>query len=136
MGYSDLFVGARAEFSKTVSERDIQSFADATGDHNPVHLDEEAAKLTRFGGRIAHGMLSAGIISAALAGKLPGPGSVYLSQTLKFTAPVRIGDEVTAIVTVLELLSKNRVRLSTVCRNQAGDVLVDGEAVILVDQQT
>jgi 3-hydroxybutyryl-CoA dehydratase len=135
MQYSDLAVGMKAEFSRQVSDADVRAFADVTGDRNPVHLDEEAASRTRFGGRIAHGMLSAGIISAAIAGRLPGPGSVYLSQTLKFTAPVRIGDTVTASITVLELLSKNRVRLATTCRNQSGETVLDGEAVILVDPQ-
>ncbi len=136
MNYPDLKEGMRAEFSKTVSDADVRSFADVTGDHNPVHLDEAVAARTRFGGRIAHGMLSAGIISAAIASRLPGPGSIYLSQTLKFTAPVRIGDTVTATIAVLELLPKNRVRLATTCRNQAGEIVLDGEAVILMDVQT
>lgn len=136
MQYSELKEGMSAEFSKTVSDADVSSFANATGDHNPVHLDEVAAAQTRFGGRIAHGMLSAGIISAAIASRLPGPGSVYLSQTLKFTAPVRIGDTVTATIRVLELMSKNRVRLATTCRNQSGETVLDGEAVVLVDPRT
>lgn len=136
MQYSDLVVGMSAAFSKQVSDGDVHGFAEVTGDRNPVHLDDAAALKTRFGGRIAHGMLSAGIVSAAIAGKLPGPGSVYLSQTLKFTAPVRIGDTVTATITVLELLSKNRVRLATTCRKQSGETVLEGEAVILVDPQT
>ena len=136
MLYSDLAAGMTAEFSKSVSDADVHAFAAITGDHNPVHLDDAAAERTRFKGRIAHGMLSAGIISAAIAGKLPGPGSVYLSQTLRFTAPVRIGDTVTATITVTELLSKNRVKLATTCRNQAGEIVLDGEAVILVEPQT
>lgn len=136
MQYSDLMVGMSAEFSKQVSDADVHSFAEVTGDRNPLHLDDEAASRTRFGGRIAHGMLSAGIVSAAIAGKLPGSGSVYLSQTMRFTAPVRIGDTVTARITVLELLSKNRVRLATTCRNQSGETVLDGEAVILVDPQS
>ena len=136
MEYSELKEGMTGQFSKIVSDADVTGFANVTGDHNPVHLDEVAAARTRFGGRIAHGMLSAGIISAAIASRLPGPGSVYLSQTLKFTAPVRIGDTVTATITVVELLSKNRVRLATTCRNQSGETVVDGEAVILVDPQT
>lgn len=136
MQYSDLAVGMNAEFSKQVSDADVHAFAEVTGDHNPLHLDEVAASRTRFGGRIAHGMLSAGIVSAAIAGRLPGAGSVYLSQTLKFIAPVRIGDTVTASITVLELLSKNRVRLATTCRNQSGETVLDGEAVILVDPQS
>lgn len=133
MQYSDLTVGMSAEFSKQVSDADVHSFAEVTGDRNPVHLDDEAASRTRFGGRVAHGMLSAGIVSAAIAGKLPGPGSVYLSQTMKFTAPVRIGDTITARITVLELLSGNRVRLATTCRNQSGETVLDGEAIVLLD---
>lgn len=135
MDYSELSVGMSAEFSKEVTDADVRSFADITGDHNPVHLDDAIASRSRFGGRIAHGMLSAGIVSAAIAGKLPGPGSVYLSQTMKFTAPVRIGDTITATITVLELLSRNRVRLATTCRNQSGETVLDGEAVILLDSQ-
>lgn len=136
MQYSDLKEGMSAEFSKTVSDSDVASFATVTGDHNPVHLDEAAAARTRFGGRIAHGMLSAGIVSAAIASRLPGPGSIYLSQTLKFTAPVRIGDTVTAAVTIVELMSRNRVRLATTCRNQSGETVLDGEAVVLMDPQS
>jgi acyl dehydratase len=134
MRYDDLTVGQSAEYSKVVSDEDVQLFAKITGDFNPVHIDEEAAAKTRFGGRIAHGMLSGGLVSAAIANKLPGEGSIYLSQTMRFTAPVRIGDTVTVSLTVLELLSKKRVRLATVCRNQNGETVLDGEATILVDE--
>jgi 3-hydroxybutyryl-CoA dehydratase len=133
--FEELQVGQSAEFAKTISSDDIALFAHVTGDFNPVHLDEEAAGKSSFGGRIAHGMLTAGIISAALAGKLPGPGSVYLSQSLRLTAPVRIGDTVTARVEVTELMvPRRRVRLSTVCTNQKGDKVLDGEAVLLVPE--
>ena len=132
MRYEDLSVGQSAEFSKTVTEADVMMFAGITGDFNPVHIDPVAAAKTRFGGRIAHGMLSAGYISATIAGHLPGPGSIYLGQTLKFTAPVRFGDTVTTTVVVLELLSKNRVRLSTTCRNQNGETVLEGEATVMV----
>ena len=134
MRYDDLTVGQSAEYSKVVSDEDVKLFAKITGDFNPVHIDEEAAAKTRFGGRIAHGMLSAGLVSAAIANELPGSGSIYLGQTLRFTAPVRIGDTVTVSLTVLELLSKKRVRLATVCRNQNGETVLDGEATILVDE--
>jgi 3-hydroxybutyryl-CoA dehydratase len=134
MRYSDLTVGQTAEYSKAVSDDDVMSFARITGDFNAVHVDETAAAKTRFGGRIAHGMLSAGLVSAAIANELPGSGSIYLGQTLRFTAPVRIGDTVTVALTVTELLSKNRVKLSTVCRNQNGETVLDGEATILVDE--
>lgn len=135
MRFEELELGQSAEFGKTISSEDVALFAQITGDFNPVHLDEAVAAKSLFGGRIAHGMLTAGLISATLAGKLPGPGSVYLSQTLRFTAPVRIGDTVTARVEVIEMIvQKRRVKLSTVCRNQNGDKVVDGEAIVLVPE--
>ncbi|MDO8502526.1 MAG: MaoC family dehydratase [Gemmatimonadaceae bacterium] len=132
MRYDELAVGQSAEFSRTISDADVMSFAAVTGDFNPVHVDEEAAAKSRFGSRIAHGMLSAGLISAAIANRMPGPGSIYLGQTLRFTRPVRIGDTVTVLVAVTELLPKNRVKLSTVCRNQNGETVLDGEATVLM----
>ncbi|MGZ8463385.1 MAG: MaoC family dehydratase, partial [Candidatus Deferrimicrobiaceae bacterium] len=102
-------VGDTAELSKTVTEEDIVLFAKVTGDYNPVHVSEEFAKKTRFGGRIAHGMLSAGLISAVIGMKLPGPGCPYLSQTLNFRGPVKIGDEITARVEVAEVISEKRL---------------------------
>ncbi len=132
MRFEDITVGQRAEYSKTITDADVMMFAEVTGDFNPVHTDEEAAAKTRFGGRIAHGMLSAGLISAAIAGKLPGPGSIYLGQTLKFTAPVRLDDTITTTLVVIELLSKNRVRLSTTCRNQKNETVIEGEATVMV----
>lgn len=133
MKISELSVGQSAEMQKTVMEDDITSFAKVSGDYNPVHLDEEAAKQTMFGGRIAHGMLGASVISAAIAMKLPGPGSIYLAQSLRFTKPVRIGDTVTARVEVLEVIAaKKRVRLGTTCRNQNGELVIDGEATIMI----
>jgi 3-hydroxybutyryl-CoA dehydratase len=130
----ELAVGQSAEMAKTVTESDIALFAGVTGDFNPVHIDAVAAAESRFGERIAHGMLSAGFISAVLGMRLPGPGSIYLSQTLRFTKPVRIGDTVTARLEVLEVLAtKRRVRLATVCRNQKGETVVEGEAVVMVD---
>ena len=134
MRYSEMVVGQTAEYSKQVSDDDVMSFARITGDFNAVHVDETAAKKTRFGGRIAHGMLSAGLVSAAIANELPGTGSIYLAQTMRFTAPVRINDTITVALTVTELLSKNRVKLSTVCRNQNGETVLDGEATIMVDE--
>jgi len=129
----DLRVGQGAEWSKTVTEADVVLYAGITGDFNPAHVNEVEAARSRFGGRIAHGMLSAGFISAAIAMRLPGPGAIYLAQTLRFTKPVRVGDTVTARVEVAELLvGKRRVRLTTVCRNQAGEVVIDGEATVLV----
>ena len=130
----ELQVGQAAEMAKTVTEADIAMFAGVTGDFNPVHVDAVAAAQSRFGERIAHGMLSAGFISAVIAMRLPGPGSIYLSQTLRFTKPVRIGDTVTTRVEVVEVVApKRRLRLATVCRNQNGETVVEGEAVVLVD---
>jgi 3-hydroxybutyryl-CoA dehydratase len=124
--------GDSAELSKTIREEDVRAFAELTGDRNPVHLDEEYAATTRFGRRIAHGMLGASLVSAVLANELPGRGSVYLSQTLRFTAPVYLGDTVTARVTVTRVREdKPVVTLETVCTNQRGERVVEGEAVVL-----
>ena len=125
-------VGDSAEITKTIEQSDIDAFASVTGDRNPVHVDEEFAKTTRFGKRIAHGMLTASLISAVLANKLPGEGSVYLGQTLQFVAPVFPGDEITARVTVKEIREdKPIVKLETVCMNQRGEVVIRGEATVL-----
>ena len=133
MPFEDFIPGVTAEMSKTITESDVTLFAGITGDFNPVHVDEVAAARSRFGGRIAHGMLSAGLVSAVLGMKLPGPGSIYLSQSLRFTRPVRIGDTVTAQVTVASVnTEKRRLTLTTVCRNQDGETVLEGEAVVLV----
>lgn len=134
MRFDELVVGKTAEFAKTITEGDVSLFAGITGDFNPIHIDAVAAAKTRFGGRIAHGMLSAGLISSAIANRLPGPGSIYLAQTLKFTLPVRIGDTVTATVTVTEILAKRRVKLSTICTNQNGEKVLEGEATVMLDE--
>jgi 3-hydroxybutyryl-CoA dehydratase len=125
-------VGDAAELSKTVSETDVYLFAGISGDFNPAHLDQAYAEKTFFKGRIAHGMLSAGFISALLGTRLPGPGTIYLRQELNFLAPVRMGDTITARVEVVELVpEKNRARLRTTCRNQEGTAVIDGEAVVM-----
>lgn len=127
-------IGERARIAKKVTEDDIDLFAKITGDYNPVHIDLEFARRTRFKERIAHGMLSAGLISAVLGTKLPGPGCIYLSQSLKFLHPVRIGDTLTAEVEVSSWdPAKRIVRLNTRCLNQAGEDVVIGEAVLLVE---
>lgn len=129
--FEDLEVGMSATFAKTITEADIVLFAAASGDNNAVHINEEFAQTTMFKGRIAHGMLSASVISAAIAGRLPGAGTVYLGQNLRFKAPVRPGDTVHATVCVKELnAQKRRVALTTVCtvRDQ---VVVDGEALVM-----
>ena len=123
--------GMSASIAKTVTETDIILFAGISTDINPAHLDEEYSKTTMFGGRIAHGMLSAGFISAVLANHLPGPGTIYMSQTLKFKAPVRPGDTVRATVTVKEVnVAKNRVTLDTVC-TVAGKTVIEGECLMM-----
>ena len=127
----DLHVGMQATFSKTITEADIVLFAEVSGDHNAVHMDEAFAATTRFGGRIAHGFLSASVISAAVANRLPGPGTVYLSQQLNFRAPVRPGQTVQACVSVSAVdVARRRVTLDTVCR--VGEtVVIDGQALVL-----
>ena len=126
-------VGDTAEITRTIEQADVQAFADLTGDHNPIHVDESFAKTTRFGRRIAHGMLTASLISSVLANKLPGEGSVYLGQTLQFVAPVFPGDEVTARVTVKEIREdKPILKLETLCLNQRGEVVIRGEASVYI----
>src|SRR5512139_2240640 len=125
----DLKTGASAQISKTITESDIELFARATGDFNPVHLDQAYAEKTMFKGRIAHGLLSVGLISAVLGNILPGHGTIYLSQEVKFLAPVRIGDIITARMDVLELIpERNRAKFRTSCTNQDGKLVVDGIA--------
>lgn len=125
--------GDTASLSRTISDDDIRAFANATGDHNPLHLDEEFAKQKRFGKRIAHGMLSASLISAVIANDLPGQGGIYLGQTLQFVAPVFPGDTVTARVTVTSIREdKPIIKLETVCSNQRDEVVISGEAIVLV----
>lgn len=127
-----LEVGQKASFTKTVTEADVYNFAGVTGDFNPAHMNEEYAKNTAFKTRIAHGMLSAGFISAVLGTQLPGPGTIYLNQDLRFTKPVHFGDTITATITVDELIKeKNRAILKTVCTNQDGDVVVEGVAKVM-----
>ncbi|MDM0027508.1 MaoC family dehydratase [Variovorax saccharolyticus] len=129
--FEDLEIGMHASFAKTVTEADIVLFAAASGDNNAVHINEEFARTTQFKGRIAHGMLSASVISAAIAGRLPGPGTVYLGQNLRFKAPVRPGDTVQATVTVKELSAeKKRVTLTTICTVE-GKVVIDGDAIVM-----
>lgn len=127
----ELHLGDAAEFSKTVSESDIYLYAGVSGDMNPAHIDESYARNTFFKTRIAHGMLSAGFISAAIGMKLPGPGSIYIRQELNFRAPVQIGDTVTARVEIIEVnVEKNRVRMRTTCTNQEDTLILDGEAMV------
>lgn len=127
----DLRPGMHATFSKTITESDIVLFAGVSGDNNAVHMNEEFAARTVFGGRIAHGFLTASVISAAVATRLPGPGTVYLGQQMKFRAPVRPGDTVHATVTVLSVdMAKARAVLSTVCLVK-DTVVIEGEATVM-----
>ena len=135
MRFEELTVGQTAVVSETITDSHISRFADLSGDRNPLHLDDAWAAKTRFGGRIAHGAFTAALVSRVLGMELPGTGSVYLSQSLKFTAPVRPGDTVTARAEVVDLDAKrHRVRLRTTCSNQRGEVIADGEAVMMVDE--
>ena len=132
MAFEDFKVGMKAHTSKTITETDVILFAGVSTDINPVHLDEEAAKKGIFGKRVAHGILVSGLISAVLGNKLPGPGSIYMGQNLKFLAPVFIGDTITAEVEIIELVpEKCRIKLATTCFNQDGKVVISGEALIM-----
>ena len=131
----DLQLGMTASYARTVTEADVILFAGVSGDQNPVHLNQEFAEGTRFKGRIAHGMLTASFISTVLGNKLPGPGCIYVSQNIKFKAPVRAGDTVHTRVRVLEVdQAKGRVKLETICR--VGEVtVIEGEAVLMVPRR-
>lgn len=129
--FEDLEIGQTASVGKTITEADILLFAAVSTDTNPVHLDAEAAAHSVFKERVAHGMLSAGLISAVLGTRLPGPGTIYMGQTLRFRAPVRIGDTVTAMAEVTALdAEKKRATLKTTC-TVAGNVVIEGEATVL-----
>ena len=124
-------VGEAAEFTKVFTEEDVFLFAGISGDRNPIHVDKEFAAKTRFKERIAHGLLTAGTISAAIGMKLPGPGCLYLSQSLEFKAPVFPGDEITARVEIVEVFSEKRLRMKTQCFNQDEVLVIDAEAIIV-----
>ena len=130
--FEELSLGMRESFMKTVMADDIVGFAQLSGDHNPIHLSDHFAKHTRFGERIAHGLYTASLISAVLGMKLPGPGAVYLSQTLNFKGPVKIGDVVTVSAQVVELVEQGRrCKLACTCEVD-GKIVLDGEAVVMV----
>ncbi|KRN98124.1 MaoC family dehydratase [Companilactobacillus kimchiensis] len=130
----ELKVGMSGSISKRITEEDVDMFAKVTGDYNPMHMDEEFAGKTQFHKRIAHGMLSAGMISACLGNKMPGPGAIYLNQTLKFDKPVYFGDVLVASVEVVKVDQKAHfqiVTLATTVTNQDGVVVTEGEAQIM-----
>lgn len=127
-------VGQRASLTRTISDSDVAQFAALTGDSNPLHVDDAFAAQSRFGRRVAHGLLSAGLISALLGTKLPGPGAIYLQQTLRFVRPVYPGDTVTATVEVVACGAGRRTAtLRTTCANAAGHIVLEGEAIVLLD---
>jgi 3-hydroxybutyryl-CoA dehydratase len=130
----EIAVGRRASITRTISNADIRAFAEVTGDTNPLHMDDAFAARSRFGRRVAHGLLSASLISAVLGTKLPGPGAIYLQQTFRFVRPVYPGDTVTATVEVTAYREDRRMAtLLTTCTDQAGEIVLDGEAVVLLD---
>lgn len=132
---TDFTPGERATYTKTISEADINTFAGLTGDFNPIHVDADYARSTRFGERVAHGMLTAGLISAVLGMRLPGAGGIFVSQTLRFLKPVRIGDTITAVAEVTKYQAERRLlSLRSACLNQKGETVLEGESVVLVDR--
>jgi len=128
--YEEIAVGEKSSITKTITDEVVKAYAEVSEDRNPIHIDEEFAKNSMFKERIAHGMLTAGLFSAVLGTQLPGINTIYLQQTLEFTAPVKIGDTITAEVEVLEKLEKQKIRLSTIARNQNGVVVAKGEALV------
>ena len=132
LSITELNIGDKDSFEKTISESDVYLYAGVTGDLNPAHINQREAETTMFKGRIAHGMLTAGFISAVLGMRLPGPGTIYLGQELKFTAAVRFGDTIKAEVEVIEKIEeKNIIKLSTICTNQDGVVVLKGIATVM-----
>ena len=133
--FEDLSLGMTEVYSKTVKSSDVVGFAEITGDRNPIHLSEHFAARTPFKGRIAHGLYTASLISAVIGTRLPGPGAIYISQTLRFLAPVKIGDTVDAIVEVVDLNDQRR-RAELSCKCQVGDtVVLEGEAMVQVPRR-
>lgn len=129
---TELNIGDKASFQKTITETDVYLYAGISGDLNPAHINQVEAEKGIFKERIAHGMLSAGLISAALGMYLPGPGTIYLAQDLKFLAPVKLGETIKAEVEIIEMnLEKNRIKLKTTCVNQDGNIVIDGIATVM-----
>jgi len=135
--YSEVLVGQSVQIVHTVTEKDVETFGSLTGDFNPLHFNEEWAKTTIFKGRIAHGLLTASFISTAIGMKLPGPGTIYLGQSLSFKRPVRIGDTITAKAEVVRKDDeKEHITLKTECTNQRGEAVLEGEAVVTLLRTT
>ncbi len=135
MLFSELYVGQKDSLQKTFTDEDVRKFAEITTDVNPIHLDDEYAKTSIFGRRIAHGILVSGLISAVIANVLPGPGSIYMGQELRFTAPVFLGDTITAEVEVAELRQDKRIaKLITTCKKQDGTTVITGQATVKLEK--
>lgn len=131
-----LRVGDKGSFTKTVTDQDVFDFADASGDHNPLHIDDEYAARSTFGRRVAHGILTAGIISSVLGGEIPGLGTIFVELHIRFLKPVFINDTVTATATVIETINPERVRLMVACTNQDGRDVAIGNAVVIPPKET
>ena len=131
-----LQVGDTGSFTKTITEHDVFAFADASGDMNPLHIDEEYAKKTAFGQRVAHGILTAGIISTALGGEIPGLGTIFVELHIRFMKPVYFGDTVTAKATVMEIINPKRLRMLVACVNQNGEDVAIGNAIVVPPKET
>lgn len=131
-----LKVGDSGSFTKAVTEHDVFAFADASGDFNPLHIDEEYARRSLFGQRIAHGILTAGIISTVLGGEIPGLGTIFVELHIRFLKPVYLGDLVTATATVMEIINPKRVRLMVACSNQRGEDVALGNAIVIPPKET
>ncbi|AYD40785.1 enoyl-CoA hydratase [Clostridium fermenticellae] len=132
LSINEIKLGDKVSVEKTISETDVYMFAGITGDLNPAHINQVVSEKTMFKGRIAHGILVTGLISTCLGMHLPGPGTIYMGQQVKFTKPVHIGDTIKAEVEVIGInVEKNRVKLKTVCTNQDGKVVIDGEALVM-----
>jgi len=126
-----LKVGDAGTFTKTISEQDVFAFADASGDFNPLHIDEEYARRSQFGRRVAHGILTAGIISTVLGGEIPGLGTIFTELHIRFLKPVFLGDTIRATATVTEFISPKRIRLMVACSNQSGEDVAIGNAIVI-----
>ncbi len=136
MVLQELYIGQKAEYSKVITKEMVETFSEISGDVNPLHLDDNYAKNTIFKGKIAHGILVSGLISAVIANKLPGEGAIYLTQSLKFTKPVKLNAKITAVVEIISIDDENsKITLSTICRNAEGKVVIDGEAQVLVPKK-
>lgn len=131
-----LRVGDKGTFTKTITDEDVFDFADASGDHNPLHVDDEYAKRSTFGQRVAHGILTAGIISSVLGGEIPGLGTIFVEFHIRFLKPVFINDTVTATATVIETINPERVRLMVACQNQHGRDVAIGNVVVVPPKET